>query len=66
MASSTTITTTNSLLGHVVTEKLSKNNHLLWKVQVLPVVRGARLEGYLTGDTKKPDFIVTTDDGQDP
>jgi hypothetical protein len=39
MASSSTIT--NTLLGHVVTEKLSKNNHLLWKAQVLPVVIGA-------------------------
>jgi hypothetical protein len=59
MASSST---TNPLLGHVVTEKLSKNNHLLWKAHVLPIVRGERLEGYLTGIAKMPDeFIVMTD-----
>jgi hypothetical protein len=59
MASSST---TNPLLGHVVTEKLSKNNHLLWKEHVLPVVRGERLEGYLIGVAKMLDeFIITTD-----
>jgi hypothetical protein len=62
MASSSTTTTTNPLLGHVVTAKLSKNNHLLWKAHVLPVVRGERLEGYLTGVAKMLDeFIITTD-----
>jgi hypothetical protein len=60
MASSST--TTNPLLGHVVTAKLSKNNHLLWKARVLPDVRGERLEGYLTGVAKMLDeFIITTD-----
>lgn len=45
----------NPLLGHAILEKLSKNNHLLWKkTQVLPIVRGARLEGHLTGDSKPP------------
>lgn len=44
----------NPLLTHVVSEKLSRSNHALWKAQVLAVVRGARLEGYLTGTAKVP------------
>lgn len=51
MASASTITTMNLLLGHIISEKLSKNNYLLWKAQVLPIVCGARLEGFLTGAT---------------
>ncbi|CAN6284799.1 unnamed protein product [Urochloa humidicola] len=44
----------NPLLGHPVTEKLSKTNHALWKAQVRAAVRGARLQGFLTGATKAP------------
>jgi hypothetical protein len=61
MASSSTIT--NPLLGHVIAEKLLENNHLLWKAQVLPIIRGARLEGYLTGSTKMPDEFLDTHEG---
>ena len=42
----------NPLFGHAITEKLTKNNHLLWKAQILPAIRGARMEGYLTGTTQ--------------
>jgi hypothetical protein len=60
---SSSATTTNLLLGHAISEKLSKNNYLLWKAQVLPVVRGARLEGYLTGASKAPtEFINDKED----
>jgi hypothetical protein len=34
------------------TEKLGKNNHTTWRVQVLATLRGARLDGYVT-DKKK-------------
>ena len=44
----------NPLVGQAVSEKLNKNNHALWKMQVLAIVRGARLEGFLTGATKTP------------
>jgi hypothetical protein len=41
---------------HVVlqptTEKLGKNNHTTWCVQVLATLRGARLDGYVTGKKK--------------
>ena len=49
--------------GHSISEKLGKGNHALWKAQVSAAVRGARLQGYLTGAVKAPDakISVTTD-----
>jgi len=44
----------NPMVGQAISEKLNKNNHALWKMQVLAIVRGARLEGFLTGATKTP------------
>jgi hypothetical protein len=35
-------------------EKLMKTNHTLWYAQVRSALRGAKLMGYLTGDTKAP------------
>ena len=54
--------TSNSSLGQAiaspfvlpVTEKLSKNNLGLWKLQVLPAIRGALMEGFLDGSTAAP------------
>jgi hypothetical protein len=34
------------------TEKLGKNNHTTWRVQVLATLCGARLDGYVTGKKK--------------
>jgi hypothetical protein len=39
-------------LGKSVSEKLSRENFILWKAQVLAAVRGARLYGYLNGMVK--------------
>jgi hypothetical protein len=36
------------------TEKLCKNNHTTWRVQVLATLRGARLDGYVTDKKKAP------------
>ena len=57
----------NPLVGQAVSEKLNKNNHALWKMQVLAIVRGARLEGFLTGATKTPpaSTMKTTADGKE-
>jgi len=52
MASSSSLS--NPLFGVQITEKLSKSNHALWKAQVLPTIRGARLEGYINGKTVTP------------
>lgn len=43
-----------SSLSHLVTEKLTRENFILWKAQVLPDVCGAQLMGYLDGSTKAP------------
>ena len=57
----------NPLLGHVVSEKLTKGNHAIWKAQIKAAVRGARLLGHLTGDTKAPeaDLTIKSGDGKD-
>jgi hypothetical protein len=36
---------TAHVLGLPITEKLSKNNIFLWKMQVLPAICGAQLAG---------------------
>jgi hypothetical protein len=45
MASSSTASAAASPFSSGVTEKLGKNNFVVWQAQVLPAVRGARLEG---------------------
>jgi hypothetical protein len=63
MASSSTLGNANPLQGHPVSEKLGKANHAPWKAQVSAAIWGARLQGHLTGATKKPDteVVITTD-----
>ena len=58
MASSSATPIVNPLIGQVVSEKLAKGNHVLWKAQVLAVVKGARLEGYLMGAAKTPPSTI--------
>jgi hypothetical protein len=53
----------NPWLGVVVSEKLSRINHATWKAQVLAAVRGARLEGHLTGYTPAPAVEIDNKDG---
>jgi hypothetical protein len=48
MASSSS-TIVNPLLSNPISEKLNKANHVVWKAQIHAVLRGAHLEGYLTG-----------------
>jgi hypothetical protein len=54
MTSSSSTPIINSLTSQTISEKLTKNNHALWKMQVLAIIRGVDLEGYLTGDTLPP------------
>jgi electron transfer flavoprotein alpha subunit len=37
-----------------VSEKLTRNNHVLWRAQVFVVFRGAQLAGFLDDTTKAP------------
>jgi hypothetical protein len=39
-------------LGPPVSEKLTRDNYILWRAQVLPPIRGAQLEGILDGSVK--------------
>jgi hypothetical protein len=65
MASSST--TTNPLLAHPVTKKLTKLNHALWHAQVEATIHGAHLLGFLTRETKAPSANLTQKgaDGKD-
>jgi glutathionylspermidine synthase len=52
MATSSSTMTTINLMP--VGEKLSRGNHVLWKAQVLAVLRGAQLTSFLDGTNKAP------------
>lgn len=39
-------------LSGVITEKLGRSNYVLWLAQILPLLRGRNLMGFVTG--KKP------------
>jgi hypothetical protein len=45
-------------LGPPVTEKLTRDNYILWRAQVLPPIRGAQLEGILDGSVPAPPKIM--------
>ncbi|CAN6248679.1 unnamed protein product [Urochloa humidicola] len=64
MASSSSSSLTGPALGHPVTEKLSKNNYSLWKMQILPAVRAAQLAGYLEGTTPTPPVEIDVKVGE--
>ena len=49
MASSSSNLAVVNAIGHPVTEWLAKTNYPLWKIQVLPTIRGAQLIGYIDG-----------------
>ena len=64
MASSSSTAATNPFQGHPISEKLGKANHAICMVQVSVAGRGARLQGHLTGATKRPPAeIAVTKDG---
>jgi hypothetical protein len=52
----------NPLTGQVISEKLNKGNHVLWKMQVLVVIRGVGLEGYLTGKSSARTATIPSKD----
>ena len=45
-----------------ISEKLTRENYLLWKNQFLPQIRAASLYGYLDGSAAEPEkFLAGTD-----
>lgn len=63
MASSSFSLSLPSSLNIVITEKLSRTNHVLWQAQVLPAIRAAQLEGYLDGSIAAPSPTLQEKDG---
>ena len=48
-------------LGHTIIEKLTRDNFLVWKVQVLLHVWAAVMMGYLDGSIKEPAAVIVTE-----
>jgi hypothetical protein len=61
--SSSSSTTVAAVVLQPITEKLSKNNHTVWRAQVLATLRGARLEGFIMGKKKAPAEELEGNDG---
>lgn len=47
-------------LHHAVTIRLTKNNFIIWRVQLLPYLRSMKLMGYLDGSITAPAKLVTS------
>ena len=45
-------------LGHIITEKLTRENFLVRKAQVLLHVKAAGMMGYLDGSIKEPNDVL--------
>lgn len=52
-------------LSQFVTTKLSRDNYILWKTQVIPVLRGANLMGFVDGSYKCPAEFVSASTEED-
>jgi len=61
MASSSNSLIATNAIGHPVTERLTKTNYPLWKLQVLPALRGAQLIGYVDGTVQAPTVEIDDD-----
>ena len=55
--------TTAAAIGNAITIKLTRTNFLLWKAQVVPIVRGHQLFGYLDGSVHAPATMVAEGTG---
>ena len=51
--------------GHLINVKLTRDNHLLWKAQILPILCGHQLLDLVKGTDVAPSkmVIVTTEEG---
>jgi hypothetical protein len=56
------LTPSGPLLNITISEKLTRENFLLWQTQVLPEIYGVQLYGYLDGSIEAPKKEVTVKD----
>ena len=54
------------LFGHLIPVKLSAANHLLWRAQVVGLLRSNLLHGYVEGTYPCPPAMVTVDNESRP
>lgn len=64
MASTSFNAVASPLQGQLVTEKRSKTNFALWKAQVLPILRGAHMYGFIDGTNVAPPAVINGKDGE--
>jgi hypothetical protein len=62
MVMSSSTTTVPSAFSVLISEKLTKSNYMLWHAQVMPAIRAAELEGFLTGAEKVPPKTIASKD----
>ncbi|KAK1667743.1 hypothetical protein QYE76_055902 [Lolium multiflorum] len=63
-SSASAMASLGSALGAPPTEKLTRDNHLFWKTQVLPALRGAQVIGLLDGSDKAPAKYLEVEDAE--
>ena len=56
--SSTYSPTSLTPVHHLITIKLTRDNYLLWKAQIVPYLRGQHLYGFLDGSTMAPQSTI--------
>jgi hypothetical protein len=54
MAGGSSSNTMPTVVLQPTAEKLARSNHTTWRAQVLATLRGARLEGFITGKKQAP------------
>lgn len=54
----------SSKIANGVTCKLTRTNYLVWKAQVVPILRGVKLFGYPDGTTVCPPAKITVGTGE--
>jgi hypothetical protein len=62
LGSSSSSMTDKSSLNASVSEKLTRDNFLLWQAQVLPDICGAHLYGFLDGSMPAPEKVLKSKD----
>ena len=58
MSSSSSTAAASTMFSIPVTERLTRDNFLVWRAQVLPAIRGSRLMGILDGSVVQPSMMI--------